>query len=141
MNEDNRWNVENWNAFRGLPWDVTETEAEAIEAIQAARPQIIHLPFDATSALNHKGADLRKYGVTIGCSACSDIAVHGKTSKPHTEECRNWIGEQMEHDPEGHERLQAHKRRRDVEPEIENEGGLAPQERQDVESHQLNLRL
>ena len=31
-------------------------------------------------------ADLRKYGVTIGCSACSDTAVHGKTSKPLTEE-------------------------------------------------------
>ena len=47
------------------------------------------------------------------------MAVHGKTSKPHTEEYRNRIGEQMKHDPEGHERLQAHKRRRHVEPEVE----------------------
>ena len=48
----------------------------------------------------------------------------------------------MEHDPEGHERLQVHKRRRDVEPEIEasrapvakeNEGDPAPLEQQDVE--------
>ena len=48
----------------------------------------------------------------------------------------------MEHDPEGHERLQAYKRRRDEEPENEanrasvareNEGDLAHQERQDVE--------
>ena len=47
----------------------------------------------------------------------------------------------MEHGPEGHERQQAHKRRRDVEPEIEanrapaareNGGDPAPQERQDV---------
>ena len=60
---------------------------------------------------------------------------YGKTSKLHTEECRNRIGEQMEHDTEGHERLQAHKRRRDVEPEIgtnrtqvarENEGDPTP---------------
>ena len=45
------------------------------------------------------------------------------------------MGEQMEHDPEGHERSQDHKRRRDVEPEIEvdrapvtseNEGDPAP---------------
>ena len=80
--------------------------------------------------------------MTIGCSACSDTAVDGKTSTPHTAECRNRIGEQMEHDPEGHERLRLHKRRRDVEPEIEanrapvvrgNEGDPAPQERQDVE--------
>ena len=49
----------------------------------------------------------------------------------------------MEHDPESHERLQVHKRRRDVEPEVEvdrapvareNEGDPAPLERQDVES-------
>ena len=48
----------------------------------------------------------------------------------------------MEHDPEGCKRLHAHKRRRDVELEIEEkgasvaretEGGLALQERQDVE--------
>ena len=79
--------------------------------------------------------------MTIGCSACSDTAVHGKTSTPNTGECRNRIGEQIEHDPEGHERLRLDKRRRDVEPEIEakrapvvrgNEGDPAPQERQDV---------
>ena len=62
---------------------------------------------------------MRKYGVTIGCSACSVIAVHGKVLKPHTEKCRQRIGQQMEHDPEGHERLQVHKRRRDVETEVE----------------------
>ena len=48
----------------------------------------------------------------------------------------------MEHDREGHERLQAHKRGRDVEPEVEanrapvareNEGDPTPQERQYVE--------
>ena len=48
MNEESRWNVDNWNAVRGLPWDVTETEAEAAGAIQAPR-------VDATSALRHKG--------------------------------------------------------------------------------------
>ena len=45
-------------------------------------------------------ADLRKCGVTIGCAACSDTTVHGKTAKPTTEECQTRIGEQMEHDPE-----------------------------------------
>ena len=60
--------------------------------------------------------------MTVVCSACSDTAVQGKTSKPHTVEYRNRIGEQMEHDPEGHERLKFHKRRRDVEPESEANG-------------------
>ena len=88
MNEENRWTVDNWNALRGLPWDVTETEAEATVAIQAPRPQIIHLPLKPRRCYV-TSADFRKYGVSIGCSACSDIVVHGTTSKLHAEECRN----------------------------------------------------
>ena len=84
--------------------------------------------------------------MTVGCSASFDISVQGKTSTPHTEECRNG---QMEHDPEGHERLQVHKHRRDVESEVEvdrapvarqNEGDPAPLERQDVEMLLLTLK-
>ena len=120
MNEENRW-----NALR----DVIETGAEATEAVQAPRPHITYLPLTPRRRYITR-ADLRKYCVTIGCSACSDIAVHGKTSKPNTEECRNRIGEQMEHNTEGHERLQAHKRRRTNRASVarENEGELAPQE-------------
>ena len=127
LNEENRWNVENWNVLRGLPWYATETEAEAAEAVQAPRPQTVHLPLAPRRRFVTR-ADLRKYGVTIGCAACSDFAVHGKTAKPHTDECRTRIGEQMEHDPEGHERLQAHKRRRDVEPEVEVDGAPVARE-------------
>ena len=50
-------------------------------------------PFDATSAQCHK-TYLMKYGVMIGCSACSDIAVHGNPAEPQTEECRKRIGVQ-----------------------------------------------
>ena len=87
INEESRWNVDSWNALRGFPWDVTETGAEATEATQAPRPQIIHLLLTPRRRYVAR-EDLRKYGVTAGCSECSDIAVHGKTSKPHTEECR-----------------------------------------------------
>ena len=48
-------------------------------------------------------ADLRKYGAALGCAACSDTVVHGKTAKPHTDECWAVIGQQMGRDPEGHE--------------------------------------
>ena len=80
MNEESRWNVDNWNALRGLPWDVTETGAEAKEAIQAPRPRITRLHLTPRRRCVTR-ADLRKYGVTIGCSACSDMAVHGKDIK------------------------------------------------------------
>ena len=62
--------------------------------------------------------------------------------KTHTEECRSRIGEQMGHEPEGHERSQVHRRRRDVEPEVEvdwapvateKKGDPALVEQQDVE--------
>ena len=53
-------------------------------------------------------ADLRRYGVTVGCAACSDIAAHGKAAKPSTDECRARIGEEMD-------QLQ---RRRGVEHEV-----------------------
>ena len=82
MNEESRCNVDKWNALRGLPWDVTETGAEAAEAVQAPRPQIIHVLLTPRRRYVTR-ADLRKYCVTIVCSSSSDIAVHGKTSTPH----------------------------------------------------------
>ena len=52
MNEESRWNVDNCNALRGLPWDVTEPGAEATEVslTTSNHPSA----FDATSALRHK---------------------------------------------------------------------------------------
>ena len=58
--------------------DVTVTGADATEAIQAPRSQITQLPLTPRRRCVTR-ADLRKYVVTIGCSACSDIAVHGRT--------------------------------------------------------------
>ena len=64
--------------------DVTGRGADAAEAIQAPRPEIIHLRL-APRRRFFTRADLRKYGVAIGCAACSDLSVHGKTTKLHTE--------------------------------------------------------
>ena len=106
--------------------------------LKLPRPQVVHLPL-APRRRNVTRADLRKYGVTLICAACSDIAVHGKIATHHTEECRKRIGK---HYPEGHERLQVHKRRRDAEPELqgdqakvgrEDEGDPALLEEQDAE--------
>ena len=74
--------------LRGLPWDVTERGANAAEAMQAPRPQVVHL-FVAPRRRDVPRADLKGYGVTSGCAACSDI-----------------IGEQLEHHLEGHGRVQ-----------------------------------
>ena len=67
-NEESRWNVDNWNALRGLPWDVTETGADATEAIQAPRSQITHLPLTqrrrcVTSRLEEMRCDDRLFCV------------------------------------------------------------------------------
>ena len=52
MNEENRWSVEHWNALRGLPWDVTETGAEAAPSPTTSNHSSA---LDATSGLCHKG--------------------------------------------------------------------------------------
>ena len=33
MNEESRWNDDNLNALRGLPWDVTDTGAEKLQRL------------------------------------------------------------------------------------------------------------
>ena len=60
-------------------WDLTERGVDAAEGIQATRLEVVPLPL-APRRRDVSRADLRKYGVTIGCAACSDIAVHGKTA-------------------------------------------------------------
>ena len=51
-------------------------------------------------------ADMTKYGVTVGCAVCSDLAVHSKNHKSLTRMSVGLgFGEQVEHDPEGHERF------------------------------------
>ena len=46
MNDKNPLNVDSRKSLRGLPWDLAEGGAKAAEAIQAPRPQIIHLPLE-----------------------------------------------------------------------------------------------
>ena len=113
-----RWKTEGLNSLRGLPWDVSKGAPEAADAEQVERPppRAIMLPL-APRRRYVTRTDLKKYGITIGCTACSDIAVHGKSVKPHSDECRARIGAHLETDPVGQERLQAHKRRRDEVPE------------------------
>ena len=91
--------IESWCALRGLPSYVTERRTNAAEPIQAPRSQVVHLPSAPRPSCVTR-ADLGKHGVTIGCAACSLtlLFMHGKTTKPHTDECRARIGEQVEHD-------------------------------------------
>ena len=55
MNEENRWNVENWNALRGPLWDVIETGAEAA----SQERQDVEMPVEAPveSAFVKRGSD------------------------------------------------------------------------------------
>ena len=103
MNDESRWDVDGWNALRGLPRDVTQGAAEAAEAIHAPRPRMIHLLL-APRRRHVTRADLRKYGATMVALRVLALLLTGRHQTPH-EECPTRIGEQMEHDLEGHERL------------------------------------
>ena len=60
MNVANRWNVDSWSPLGGLPWDVTERGADAAEAIQARRPQVVHLLLAPRRRACSRGQTLRK---------------------------------------------------------------------------------
>ena len=55
MNEESRWNVENWNAFRGLSLGCNRNGSRSYSGYP--RPTTSNHPsaFDATSALCHQG--------------------------------------------------------------------------------------
>ena len=55
MSEESRWNVDSWNALRGLTQDVTERGADAAEAIQSSASSNCSSAFGATSTLLHEG--------------------------------------------------------------------------------------
>ena len=101
MNEESRCNVDSWIALRGLFWNVTERGAEAAEAVRAPTSSNYPSASGVTSALRHEGR--------LGKVWCDDrllcvvltLLFMGRHQKPHTEECRTRIGEQMEHDPKG----------------------------------------
>ena len=116
MIEENRWNVNSWNALRGLRWDVTDRGADAAEAISS--PTFSNCPsvFGATSAPRHEGRLEKVRCDDRLCCGVLTLLFMGRQQHSHTEECRTRIGEEMEHDPEGHESLQVHKCRREVEP-------------------------
>ena len=72
-------------------------------------------------------ADLRRYGVTVGCCACADIAAHGNPRRPRTDECRSRVEDFLQNDEAGKERLRVHRRRHSEVPE-------APENDADVEA-------
>ena len=97
------WSVDVWEALRGLPWDVVERGAEAAEAVQAPRTRVLNVPATPRRHCVTR-ADLGKYGLTLGCAARADIAVHGKATEPLTDECPPRFGEHMDSNLESQDR-------------------------------------
>ena len=83
-----RWAGDDLPQIKGVPWAVKE------EGPGAAPGPVCPRALAAPVALRRRyatRADLRRYGVTVGCPACAGIAVHGKTPHTHTEETEKWI--------------------------------------------------
>ena len=141
MNVENRWDVDSWSAFRGLLCVVTAKEP-VLHGLIKTHVLKLSISFLAARWRCVTRADLRKYGATVGCAVCSGIVVHGQRAKPHTDECRARIGKHMEHEPQGHERLQDERNggemwtlrlERPLAPVVrENAGDRAPLEEYDV---------
>lgn len=107
-----------WDRLRGLPWDVSgqDPPGEAREALPVAGPAsgepALRGP-EPPRARYVTQADLRRYGATVGCPACAEIAVHGRSRVAHTTACRDRVGAKMAEDESGKARLEEHQRKRE----------------------------
>ena len=141
MNEESRWNVDSWNAPRGLPWDVTERGADTAVVMQAARPQVVQLLL-APRRRYVTRADLRRMARQSSVQHVLKLLFMGRQQHLTRKSVGQRLASNWSTTLKVHELFQVHKRRRDVEPEVEvdrtpgvreDEGDPAPLGQQDVE--------
>lgn len=119
---EERWQKTGQDELKGYPWDVQPRERTAgLPLILGADAESLPLPKRALSLLPLQErrmyvarSDVQKFGETPGCEACLMIALAGKTTVPHNDECRMRIAELLARSEEGQGRLETHRRKRRV---------------------------
>ena len=112
--------------MKGLPWHLNgSVEAERLDRPLVAGPdaqgiQILPAP-TGMPPLPPKiqerrmcvtSADVRRYGGSEGCQACTQVYTRGRTNVPHSDACRRRIQELMKGDDTGRARLDASRKRK-----------------------------
>ena len=77
-------------------------------------------------------ADVRKYGGSEGCQACTQVYTCCKTNVPHSDACRRRIQELMKGDDVGRARLDASTKRKAISQAFERDAPPMPGVRQEL---------
>ena len=95
------WESTNWDALCGTPWQVVAGELKLTNKVTAdkggAGPPLPRIVVERAPEVDPRSfyvlsADIGAHGHTGGCPGCaalaSPFASHGRTIKPHNNECR-----------------------------------------------------
>ena len=112
--------------MKGLPWNLNGSlEAERLDRPLVAGPDALGIPILPVPVgmpplppkmqarrMYVTSADVRKYGGSEGCQACTQVYTWGRTNVPHSDACRRRIQELMKGDDVGRARLEASRKRK-----------------------------
>ena len=107
--------------LKGLPWNLLSSLEEPLVAGPDAQGiPILPAPFGMPPLppkmqdrrMYVTSADVRKYGGSEGCQACTQVYTFGRTNVTHSDACRRRIQELMKGDDMGRARLDASRKRK-----------------------------
>ena len=112
--------------LKGLPWNLNGSlEAERLDRPLVAGPDALGIPILPVPVgmpplppkmqarrMYVTSADVRKYGGSEGCQACTQVYTWGRIHVPHSDACRRRIQELMKGDDVGRARLEASRKRK-----------------------------
>ena len=105
--------------LKGLLWNLNGSlEAERLDRPLIAGLDALDIPILPVSPKRQEwrmyvtSADVRKYGGSEGCQACTQVYIEGKTNVPLSDACRRRIQELMKGDDLGRARLDASRKRK-----------------------------
>ena len=123
MTESDRWKPDDIPTLKGTPWEPQPKEAKELDLPAAAGEESAE-PIIATE-ISRKTKDQAKYvdfyvtqpdldrfGKTDACPACLGIHLHGRSTVPHSPDCRSRILDELSQTPEGKVRIEGWKMRR-----------------------------
>ena len=124
--ESDRFVASELEKLKGLPWNLNGSlEAERLDRPLVAGPDAQQIPILPVPTgmpplppriqerrMYVTSADVRKYGGSEGCEACTQVYTWCRTNVPHSDACRRRIQELMKGDDVGRARLDASRKRK-----------------------------
>ena len=109
--DESKWNAANIESVRVSPFDIHSVgEPGVVFQDRPAQPGDADLPKKTTvRKIYIKGEDIRAFGFTIGCPKCDHDRRYGpgRTTKGHSQVCRERIMGELMKTPEGLRRINA----------------------------------